>query len=86
MEDRIKDFVYDAFEIEIDSEYQFKKLYGLTFVFKNDVTIIRNRLSSNSLIPVGIIYEENEEYYFAPLDNKVSLSEVIREYVEKCLK
>lgn len=86
MEDKIKDFVYDAFEIEIDSEYQFKKLHGLTFVFKNDVTIIKNRLSSNSLVPVGIIYEEKGEYYFAPLDNKVSLSDVVREYVEKYLK
>ena len=86
MEDRIKNFVYDAFEIEINSEYQFKKLYGLTFVFKNEMAIIKNRLSSNSLTPVGIIYEENDEYYFAPLDKRVSLNDVVREYVEKCLK
>lgn len=86
MENKIKEFVYDAFEIEVDSEYQFKELYGLTFVFKNDVTIIKKRLSSNSLSPVGIIYEENDEYYFAPLDKSVSLSSVVREYVDKCLK
>ncbi|WP_407412708.1 hypothetical protein [Methanobrevibacter sp.] len=82
MEDKIKELVYDAFEIERDIEYQFKKLYGLTFVFKNDATIIKKRLSSNSLTPVGIIYEENNEYYFAPLDRNVSISDVVREYVK----
>ncbi|MBQ2637342.1 MAG: hypothetical protein IJG09_11745 [Methanobrevibacter sp.] len=86
MEDKIKEFVYDAFEIEVDSDYQFKELYGLTFVFKNDVTIIKKRLSSNSLSPIGIIYKKNDEYYFAPLDKSISLSDVVREYVNKCLK
>lgn len=86
MEDRIKEFVYDTFEIEVNSEYQFKKLYGLTFVFKNDVTIIKEKVSSNSLTPVGIIYKEKDEYYLAPLDNNVSLNDVVRDYVAKYLK
>ena len=86
MEDKIKNFVYDTFEMETDTEYQFKKLHELTFVFKNDVILIRKRISSNSLTPVGIIYEENGEYYLAPLDKNVSISDVVREYVRKCLK
>lgn len=84
MEDKIKEFVYDTFEIETDSEYQFKELYGLTLVFKNDIITIGKRISSCSLSPVGIIYEENNEYYFAPLDKSVSLRDIVREYVKNC--
>lgn len=86
MEDKLKKFVYDTFEIETDSEYQFKEMYGLTFVFKNETVMINKRLSSKLLSPVGIIYEENDEYYFAPIDENVSISETVWEYVNKCLK
>lgn len=86
MEDRITKFVYDTFEITRDSKYHFKKLYGLTLVFKDDVITIKNRVSSYSLKPVGIIYEENKEFYFAPLDRTASLNEIVKEYVEKYLK
>lgn len=86
MEDKLKKFVYDTFEIETDSKYQFKEMYGLTFVFKNETVMIKKRLSSNSLSPVGIIYKENDEYYFAPLDKNVSISDAVHEYVDECLK
>lgn len=86
MEDKLKKFVYDTFEIETDSEYQFKEMYGLTFVFKNETVMINKRLSSKLLSPVGIIYEENDEYYFAPLDEKISPSDAVKEYVKECMK
>jgi hypothetical protein len=86
MEDKLKKFVYDTFEIETDSEYQFKEMCGLTFVFKNETVMINKRLSSKLLSPVGIIYEENDEYYFAPLDEKISLSDAVKEYVKECMK
>lgn len=86
MEDKLKKFVHDTFEIETDGEYQFKEMYGLTFVFKNETVLIKKRIISNSLSPVGIIYEENDEYYFAPLDENISLSDVVPEYINKCLK
>lgn len=86
MEDKITRFIYDTFEIERDSKYHFRNLYGLTFVFKDDVITMRNHVRSYSISPIGIIYKENEEYYFAPLDRTATLNEIIKEYVEECLK
>ena len=84
MEDKLKKFVYDTFEIETDSEYQFKEMYGLAFVFKNETVMINKRLSSKLLSPVGIIYEENDEYYFAPLDEVGDIKVIINEFMKRC--
>jgi hypothetical protein len=70
------------FEIESESFFEFKKVYGFTFVFITRITIIRDQVSSAEIRPAGIIYEENDQYYFAPLDKVDNLEEIIREYVK----
>ena len=47
--------------------------------------MIKGRISSASIAPVGIIYEENGQYYLAPLDEAVNINETVKEYVEKCI-
>ncbi len=85
MEDDILKFIQDTFEIEIDSKYHFKKLYGLTFVYRDDVISTKNSINAYSLTPLGIIYDEKEEYYFAPIDESATISDVVQEYVKQCL-
>ncbi len=76
--------IFESFvKIEENHEYEFKKLYGFTFVFKKSVTCINDRISSAEIKPVGIIYEENGEYYFAPIDVIDKIEAVVKEFVEK---
>lgn len=83
MDREINKFIEDTLGIKIIEEYEFKKIYGLTFVFKRAISTINERISSAEIRPVGIIYEENGQYYLAPLDVIDEISEVIKEFVEK---
>ena len=83
MDERVQDFIEDIFDFKIDTEYHFRTHYGLTFVFKSEITTIRDNVSSASIIPMGIIYRENDEYYFAPLDETYQINEIVKEFVEK---
>ena len=83
MDERVQDFVEDIFDFKIDTEYHFRTLHGLTFVFKSEIATVRDNVSSASIIPMGIIYRENDEYYFAPLDETYQINEIVKEFVEK---
>lgn len=82
MSDDLLNDLLEIFEIEQDSEIEFKEVYGFTFVFINKITIIRDKVSSVEINPVGIIYKENEEYYFVPLDKAIKVDEIVKEYVK----
>ena len=82
MDKKIKEYIHKAFDIDEIVEYSFRKMCGLTFAFKSEFVIIRGNLTSASITPVGIIYEENGEFYFAPLHEAVKIDEVIEEYVK----
>ena len=45
-------------------------------------TLIKDKISAYEIIPIGIIYTENDEYYFAPLDRVDYIDDVIEEYVK----
>ena len=83
MDKNIKNFIHDAFNFDVIVEYDFRKLYGFTFAFKSEFIRMRNQLTSASITPVGIIYEENGEFYMAPLYDDIEIEEVIKSYVEK---
>ena len=83
MDKNIKNFVHDALNFKVTVEYDFRKLYGFTFAFKSEFIRMRNQLTSASITPVGIIYEENDEFYLAPLYDDIEIDEVIKSYVEK---
>lgn len=82
MDKRIKSFIEDTLNIKKISRYDFREICGFTFVFESDIIIIKEKVSSASIMPVGIIYEENDEFYYAPLHEAVEIDEVIKEYVK----
>ena len=83
MDKNIKNFIHKAFNFDVIVEYNFRRLYGFTFAFKSEFIRMRNQLTSASITPVGIIYEENGEFYMAPLYDDIEIEEVIKSYVEK---
>ncbi|MEE0942587.1 MULTISPECIES: hypothetical protein [unclassified Methanobrevibacter] len=72
------------FKINQDTEFKFKDSYGFTFVFEENILRINEKISSAELKPVGIIYEENDEYYFAPLDEVGDIKAIINEFMKRC--
>ncbi len=82
MDEYIENLLDDLFEIKTYYQYDFKKLYGLTFVFSEKIVHINDKISSAEIRPVGIIYEENGQYYLAPLYDKIETEEVVRKFVE----
>ena len=86
MDSKIKRFLEDDLGITLKSEYHFRHLYGFTFVFKKEFIIIKDNLTSAEISPVGIIYEENDEYYLAPLCEIDDIDKVVEEFVKNCLK
>lgn len=81
MKEEIKDLILEMTDIKEISEYEFHDLYGFTFVFKREFLQFRDDISSASIAPVGIIYDENEEYYFAPFAEDVNVKEIIENYL-----
>ncbi|MBE6492485.1 MAG: hypothetical protein E7Z82_06060 [Methanobrevibacter sp.] len=71
------------FKINQDTEFKFKDSYGFIFVFEENILRINEKISSAELKPVGIIYEENGEYYFAPLDEVGDIKAIINEFMKK---
>jgi hypothetical protein len=83
--DEILKYVSDIFDVEMETSYEFKELHGLTFVFIRKILSFRNRISSAEIMPAGIIYEENGEYYFAPLYDVDNIEEIVKEFVKNCM-
>ena len=83
MDKEVKEFFDEMLEITDHIEYVFEKRFGLTFVFRRDITFIRDKITSAEIIPMGIIYEENDQYYFAPLYDKDEIEAIVKEFVEK---
>lgn len=73
----------EFFKINQDTEFKFKDSYGFTFVFEENILRINEKISSVELKPVGIIYEENDEYYFAPLDEVDDIKAIINEFMKE---
>ena len=86
MSDDIVRDLQNIFEIKEESYYEFKEIYGLTFAFQTKIHHIKGILSSAEIRPLGIIYTENEEFYFVPLDRVKNLPEIIEEYVKNYIQ
>lgn len=85
MDKYIRKAIDYIFDFSTTTEYLFHESHGLTFVFRRDVTMLNSELTSAEILPVGIIYEENEEFYFAPLHGNDEITEIVKEFVEKCI-
>ena len=83
MDSDAKKFIDDILNIKENNEYQFREVCGLTFVFKRGIILINNQISSGEIKPIAIIYEENGQYYLAPLDVVDEINEVVKQFVKK---
>ena len=86
MKDELENFIMDQFEIDEDTTFEFRELYGFTFVFQKSIFTYHENFSSGEIKPVGIIYEENGEFYLAPLDEVIKIEAIVKEYVKENLK
>ncbi|WP_295112141.1 hypothetical protein [uncultured Methanobrevibacter sp.] len=76
----------NLFKINQNTEFKFKNVNGLIFVFEENILEVNEKISSAELKPLGIIYEENDEFYLAPLDEVSDIKAIIKEFVENYLK
>lgn len=83
MNEHIEDLIEDMFDFSIEREYLFEKRYGFTFVMRRDIATFNDQMSSAEIKPVGIIYEENGEYYYAPLYGEGEIDDIIQEFVKE---
>lgn len=79
----MKNFISDIANFKESSEYDFYEICGFTFVFKSEFLQVKNQISSASITPIGIIYDENEEYYFAPLADDVNVDNIVKNYLKE---
>ena len=84
MDKEVEDFIEDLLEIKKIGKYDFREIYGFTFVFKKKIMLFNDYNSSAEIRPIGIIYEENDEYYFAPLDEVGDIKAIINEFMKRC--
>lgn len=82
MSDDLLSDLREAFEIKKRVFFEFKELYGLTFAFKTKIIFIKDKPSAAEIKPMGIIYKENGEYYFAPLDKRADIEAIVKKYVK----
>lgn len=82
MKENIKSFILDIANIKEIIEYDFYETCGFTFVFKSEFLKVKNQINSATIAPIGIIYYENEEYYFAPLANDVNVDIIVKNYLK----
>ncbi len=86
MNDDIMKFVKDMFKFDETIEFHFREICGFTFVIKKSFLKLKDEVTSAEVKVAGIIFEENGEYYFAPLDKHSKKEQIIKEFVDKCLK
>lgn len=86
MDKDVEEFIEDLLDIKKIGRYGFREIYGFTFVFKEEIFLINDHRSSAEIRPIGIIYEENGEYYLAPIDVVDEIEEVIKEFVKQQLQ
>ena len=86
MKYEIVDFITGQFDIDEITTFEFRKICGFIFVFQKSIFTYHENYTSAEIRPVAIIYEENGEFYLAPLDETTEIDEVVKEFVRNCWK
>ena len=60
----------------------FVKVAGSPLPLRRTFLMFEGKIASAEIKPVAIIYEENGEFYLAPLDKVGDIEEIIKKYVE----
>jgi hypothetical protein len=81
----MKDELLKFFAFEKHTDIEFREICGFTFVFKKNILIFEERGVSAEIKPIAIIYEENDEFYLAPLDKVSDIDAIVEKYVENCM-
>ncbi len=82
----MKEIILEMINAEANSEIEFREICGFTFAFSRNIMIIDEKFISGEIKPVAIIYEENDEFYLAPLDEADNIDAIVEKYVEDCIK
>lgn len=82
MDRHIKKIIDYVFDFKSTSEYLFYEKFGFTFVFRRDITTLNEKITSAEILPIGIIYVENGEYYYAPLHGTDEIDGIVKDFVK----
>ena len=56
------------------------------FIYKSKAVILKDKIASYELIPVGFIHNQDEEYYYSSFDgNCLGYEDIVKKFVEECL-
>ena len=56
------------------------------FIYKSKAVILKDKIASYELIPVGFIHNQDEEYYYYSFDgNCLGYEDIVKKFVEECL-
>ena len=83
MNDEIMELVKNILNFDETVEFHFREIYGFTFVIKKSFLKLNEKVTSAEVKVAGIIFEENGEYYLAPIDVIDEIEQVVKEFVEK---
>lgn len=73
-----------------DEELTFKKIAvgedDFYFIYKSKAVILKDKIASYELIPIGFIHNQDEEYYYYSFDgNCLGYEDIVKKFVEECL-
>ena len=73
-----------------DEELTFKKIAvgddDFYFIYKSKAVILKDKIASYELIPVGFIHNQDEEYYYYSFDgNCLGYEDIVKKFVDKYL-
>lgn len=73
-----------------DEELTFKKIAvgedNFYFIYKSKAVILKDKIASYELIPLGFIHNTDDEYYYYSFDgNCHGYEDIVKKFVEECL-
>lgn len=86
MDERIEKIAEGLLNFDVRKDYLFREVCGFTFVFEKEEMWSHSQIASAEIKPIAIIYEENGQYYLAPIDVVDQIEEVVKEFVRKELQ
>ena len=56
------------------------------FIYKSKAVILKDKIASYELIPLGFIHNTDDEYYYYSFDgNCQGYEDIVKKFVEECL-
>ena len=71
----------EIFNITEDADIEFKEICGFIFAVQTKIILINDKISSAEIKPLGIIYSQKKDFFFAPLDENADVEEIVEKFV-----